>query len=240
MDSQDIPTMLRKHPLALRILDLLSSEQEPLRLQAVANQLGVHKVSAHRVIAWLKSLKLVEVRESERDDFPRFAVPVTRRASVQRLVQAVKATAPLGRGGLSIVSAIVDQVQAALRAKGIEASMPPKGSYDLVCRIENSKAGVEFKTYSAYFVRQSFYESVGRVCAYASEFPLAVLVILGGQNRKLAKESNAMQEQLRKAGIAMEFIWVAQNPLEINAGIVEKDIVAPLVQALRNWKPSAK
>lgn len=240
MDTQDIPALLRKHPLAVRMLDLLSSEEEPLRLQAVANKLGVHKVSAHRVMNWLKTLKLAEVRESEHDDYPRFAVPEAKRTSIQRLVQTVKATAPLGRGGLSLVSAIIDQVQATLRAKDIEAYVSPREPYDLVCRIENSKAGVEFKTQSPYFARQGFYETVGRVCAYASEFPLVAIVVLGGQKRKLAKELNSIEGHLRKAGIAIEFIWVAENPLEINTETVEKGIAEPLAEVLRNWKSAPK
>jgi len=202
--------------------------------------LGVHKVSAHRVMSWLKTLKLVEVQGSEHDDYPRFAVPEAKRTSIQRLVQTVKATAPLGRAGLSLVSAMIDQVQATLRAKDIETFISPKEPYDLVCRIENSKAGVEFKTYSPYFARQGFYETVGRVCAYASEFPLVAVVVLGGQKRRLAKEANSIEGHLRKAGIAIEFIWVAQNPLEINTETVEKDIAEPLAQVLRNWKSAPK
>jgi len=240
MDSQDIPALLRSHPLAVRALDLLSSEQQPLRLHVVANRLGVHKVSAHRVISWLRALKLVEVRRSEQDDYPRFAVPEAKRASVQRLVQTVKATASLGRGGLSLVSAIVGQVQATLRAKDIETFISPKEPYDLTCRIGNSKAGVEFKTYSPYFVRQGFYETVGRVCAYSSEFPFVAVVVLGGQKRTLVREANSIEGNLRKAGITIEFVWVARNPLEINTQTVERDIAEPLAQVLHNWKTATE
>jgi len=223
---------LRRHPLAVRALDLVASQEAPIRLQGIASALDVHKVSAHRVMRWLRTQRLVEIHKENGARY--FTIQRSKRPWVQQLVQAVKAVPLVGRGGLSVVGTIEGQMQSGLEKRGLEFVASPKEPYDLVKKTQKLKTGIELMTYSPFFLKK-FYEIVGRVCVHAGEFPFVVVVILGGRDDRLMKESETIETILRKAGVVIRFMWVAQSPLEISPDIVEKKIVEPLSKLLRSW-----
>jgi hypothetical protein len=231
MESEDLVGKLRRHPLAVRALDLVASEEAPIRLQGIASGLGVHKVSAHRVMRWLRTQKLVEIHEKNGARY--FTIQRSKKPSVQRLVQAVKAVPLVGRGGLSVVGTIEGQVQSGLEARGLEFVASPKEPYDLVNKTRKLKIGIELMTYSPFFAKK-FYEIVGHVCVHAGEIPFVVVIILGGRDNRLMKESETIEAFLRKAGTVVRFMWIAESPLEITPGVVEKQIVEPLSRLLRD------
>jgi len=232
MESEELVRTLRRHPLAVRALDLVASQEAPIRLQAIASGLGVHKVSAHRVMRWLRTLKLVETHGKNGGRY--FTIQRSKRPSVRRLVHAVKAVPLVGRGGLSIVGTIEGKIQSGLETRGPKFVASPREPYDLVNETEKLKIGIELITYSPFFVKK-FYEIVGRVCVHAAEFPFVVVVILGGRDNRLMKESETIEAFLRKAGAVVRFMWIAQSPLEITPEVVEKQIVEPLSRLLRDW-----
>lgn len=213
----------------MRALDLVSSQETPIRLQGIASALGIHKVSAHRVMRWLRTQKLVEIHEE--DGVRYYTIQRSKRTSVRELVQAVKAVPLVGRGGLSVVGTIEGEIQRRLEARGQRFVASQKEPYDLLNKTGKYKMGIELTTYSPSLIKK-LHELVGRVCAHADEFSFVVVIILGGRDSRLMKELEKIEAFLRKAGVAMRFIWVPQTPLRITPDVVEKQIVEPLLKLL--------
>lgn len=243
MESEDSVRTLRKHPLAIRTLDLLTSQNEALNLQTIASNLGVHKVSAHRVMRLLTGMRIVCVRKGKDGRYRYFIIPNSRTPQVKRLIQAVKGArqVPMGRGLAHATILMESSVRRSLEARGLEVRLTPRGPYDMLIRTGELTVGLELKAFERLSVRRRFNEFVGHVMT--SQIPsiqATVIVLIGPEDKRLVEEAHDLEARLKGAGIKLKFLWIAEDPLEVDSLLIEKKIVEPLVQLLQEWDSNPK
>jgi hypothetical protein len=198
----------------------------------------VHKVSAHRVLKLLTAMNLIDVGKGGNGRYRYFAISPSKKPRIQRLVQAAMTEIQIGRPLTSVIVNVESTIQNALEARDLKISRSPKVPYDLIYETERLRVGVELLTFPQprLHFRRKFNELIGSICINASEFPFVVVVVLGADDKDLIEESYALESRLRKANIALKFLWVAKRPLEINSNIINEEIVEPLVRLLRDWE----
>jgi DNA-binding MarR family transcriptional regulator len=236
MEFEKMVEILRKHPLAVRALSIVAS-QGPQHLSALASQLGVGKVSAHRVAKLLTSMNLLDVTSGEDRRYRHFVVPPSRRSEMQRLIQAVESDVPQGKALRSVLSNVEAATEEALKKAGLGVSRSPRGPYDLICQFDRLTIGVEllssFRPSSSD--RRKLNEVLGRICFNAGRFPFVLVVIFGPVEKALFDELHGVERRLENARIFVKFMWV-KGALQMGAKTIEAEVVGPVLELLRKWK----
>jgi DNA-binding MarR family transcriptional regulator len=234
MELERAIDLLRRHPLAIRALSIVAF-QGSQHLSALASQLGVGKVSAHRVAKLLTSMNLLDVASGEDRRYRYFEVPPSKRSEMQRLIQAAESVVPQGKALRSVLSNVEAATEQALKKAGFTVSRMPRRPYDLTCQFGNLTIGIELLSSPAPTDRRKLNEVLGRICLNAGRFPFVVVVIFGTIDKALAGELHGVEIRLKNARIFVRFVWV-KGVLEIGAKTIQAEVVGPLLELLREWK----
>jgi DNA-binding MarR family transcriptional regulator len=236
MELERAIDLLRRHPLAIRALSIVAF-QGPQHLSALASQLGVGKVSAHRVTKLLTSMNLLDAASGEDRRYRYFEVPPSKRSEMQRLIQAAESVVPQGKALQSVLFNVEAATEQALKKAGFTVSRMPRGPYDLTCQFGSLTIGVELLSSPAPSPtdRRKLNEVLGRICLNARRFPFVVVVIFGTIDKALAGELHGVEMRLKNARIFVRFVWV-KGVLQIGAKTIQAEVVGPLLELLREWK----
>jgi len=240
----DTIRQLRKHPLTLRALEVLLTKNAPMHLQEIAQNLGVHKVSAHRTMSGLTELKLVKVQGGSDARYRYFTIPDPKKHEIKQLISATKQAShiPIGRGLLSLGMAVQDEVTQGLSANGLRVELAkPTAPCDIVIQTDNATVGLDIKIITASLSDKRFNEIVGHIMTsrVRSKQPLTfvIVVLIGVYPDELVETSRRIATQLRDGfGLNLMFLWVRGQPLDIDSTTVRARIVEPIVKILDQWR----
>jgi hypothetical protein len=240
----EIVRQLRKHPLTVRALDLLLSQNAPLHLQEIAQNLGVHKVSAHRTMSGLTSLKLVKVQEGSDARYRYFTIPESKKHDVKQLISATKQAShiPIGRALLSVGSAVQDQVTQGLSANGFTVkSASATAPYDVLIQTDKATVGLDIKIVTGNLSDRRFNEIVGRIITSVVQLSrrqtFLVVVLIGLDDDELVETGRRLETQLHDGfGLDVKFLWVPVQPLDLDSITVRKTVVEPIIKILDQWR----
>lgn len=242
--SVDTVHELRKHPLAVKALEVLSSQNAPLHLQGIAARLNVHKVSAHRAMSRLIDLKLVQVRGGSDARYRYFAIPESKEQLVRQLVGATKRAThiPIGRAVVSVMLAVEDEVRQGLKEKGLQVGLASKiCPYDILIQAGKATVGIDVKMVTDSFSQTRFNEIVGSIMTSIfrlNEQPTFLVVVLIGVGKKeLVEMGRRVETHLREGfGLNVKFLWVSVQPLDLDSKAINKAIVEPIMRILNEWQ----
>jgi len=236
MEFEKAVDVLRKHPLAVRALSIVAS-QGPQHLSALASQLGVGKVSAHRVAKLLTSMNLFDVTSGEDRRYRHFVVPPSKRSEMQRLIQAAESAVPQGKALQSVLSNVEAATEEALKKASLRVSRSPRGPYDLTCQFGSLTIGVELLSSfgPSYSDRRKLNELLGRICFNAGRFPFVLVVIFGAIDKALVDELHGVERRLENARVFVKFMWV-KGALQMGAKTIEAEVVGPVLELVGEWK----
>ncbi|MGA2238076.1 MAG: helix-turn-helix domain-containing protein [Candidatus Bathyarchaeia archaeon] len=235
---------LRKHPLAMRALDLLLSKNAPLHLQEIAQNLGVHKVSAHRTMSGLTDLKLVKVQGGTDARYRYFTIPESKKHDVKQLISATKQAShiPIGRALLSVGSAVQDQVTQELSANGLTVKLAsPTAPYDILIQTGKATVGLDIKIITGSLSERRFNEIVGRIMTSTARLKqrqtFLVIALIGVDDDDLAETGRRLETQLHDGfGLDVKFLWVPVQPLDLDSPTISKTVVEPIIKILDDWR----
>lgn len=231
--------ILRKHPLAIRALELLT-QTGVLNLQTIANNLGVHKVSAHRVMRLLTDMKLVSVREGNDRRCRHFTIPNSKAPQVKRLIQTVKDAMeiPVGRALAHTTTLMGGLVQRGLESRGARVTITSQRPRHMFVCIGELVVGLRLEVFERPPFRKRFDEVVGNVITSDISTARAtahVLILIGPEDKELVEKAHDLEVWLKDVGIKLKFLWVTEDPLQIDSLTIEEKIVEPLVQLMGEW-----
>ena len=240
----EIIRQLRKHPLMLRALVLLLPKRVPIHLQEIAENLGVHKVSAHRAMSGLTGLKLAKVEDGSDARYRYFTITDSKREEVKELISAAKRAnhIPIGRGLLSLGSVVEDQVMQGLSANGLRAELAnPESLCDILIRTGQAKVGLDIKIITASLSERRFNEIVGHIMTsrvWSKQLPtFLIIVLIGAYSDELVETSRRVATQLHDSiGLDLRFLWVRGQPLDLDPTTVRAKIVEPIIKILDQWR----
>jgi len=234
---------LGKHPLTVKALQLLLSNNVPMHLQEIALRLGVHKVSAHRAMGRLTALKLVQVHGGPDARCRYFEIPESKRQPVKQLIGAIKrANIPIGRAIVSITSAIVQEVARQLGARDFDVTAPGSSAqYDLAIRAGETTVGLEVKAVTGTFSQARFNELVGHIMTSAlsrvRQPTYLLIAIVGASDNLIVEMSHRLEAGLEKgSGLNVRFLWAQVQPLELDSVTIAKTITEPMAEILNEWQ----
>jgi len=108
----------------------------------------------------------------------------------------------------------------------------------MLIRTDELAVAVEVKAFERHSITRRFNEIVGRVMT--SGIQAAVIVLVGPEDKRRMEKAKDLEARVKGAGIKLKFMWILEDPLEVDSPLAEKRIVEPLVQLLQEWKGSSK
>jgi len=242
--DEEIIRQLRKHPLTLRALDVLLLKNAPMHLQEIAQNLGVHKVSAHRTMSGLTELRLVKVQGGSDARYRYFIIPDPKKHEVKQLISATKQAShiPIGRGLLSLGMAVQDEVTQGLSANGLSIELAkPTVPCDIIIQTDKATVGLDIKIITADLSGRRFNEVVGRIMTSRirskQQLTFLVIVLIGEFHDELVETSRRLETQLHDGfRLDVKFLWVREQALDIDSKLVRTAIVEPILKTLDQWR----